>query len=105
VRGNVAAYIHHATVGAGSVSVNAVEHAQISSIADSAAKAAGGNSFGGGYQIAGNATIATNTVQSQANAYIDDAAVTTTGTGAVALDAENISNIDAIVLSATTSGD
>src|SRR5262249_4287987 len=111
VRSDVQAFINNAsvrgnaggTVGAGSVTVTAIEHAQISAVSDAAASASGGSAWGTGPTLAVNGTIATNLVQSQANAYIKGSDVKTTGD--VALDAENISNIDAVILSATTSGD
>src|SRR4029077_20466035 len=52
VRGDVESYIHHATVGAGSVTVTALEHAAIASVLDSAVTASGGSAFGTGDQLA-----------------------------------------------------
>ena len=89
VRGNTAG-----TVGAGSVSVTALEHAAISAQDESTVTSSGGMSL--------NGTFVTNLVLSQANAYIQASDVRTTGD--ITLDAQNISNIDATVLAASSSG-
>ena len=104
VRSDVGAYIKNATVTGGSVALTALEDAVLRATADSAAEASGGSAYGSGSTLAVNATIATNLVLSQANAYIESSSVTTTATGNIVLDAQNTSQIDAKTLSATTSG-
>src|SRR6185503_2001064 len=105
VRSDVDAYILNATVSGGSVSLTALEDAVMRATADSSAEASGGSAFGTGGTLAVNATIATNMVLSQADAYILDSVVTSTGSGDIVLDAQNTSQIDAKTLSSTTSGD
>ena len=52
-----------------------------------------------------NATIATNTILSSANAYLQDSTVTTSTTGDVIVTAMNTSTLEATSLQATTTGD
>jgi hypothetical protein len=71
---------------------------------ESSANASGGSLDGQGDVKALSGTIATNTVLSSALAYILDSSVTT-DSGDVALNAVNVSQIDAITKAVTTSGD
>ena len=77
VKGDVAAYVNHATVNAGSVTITALENAVIQAQAESTAEASGGSAFGPGTVLAVNGVIATNTVLSKANAYLTNDTVTT----------------------------
>ena len=103
VRSDVGASIHNATVGSASVALTATESAFLQAEATITAEASGGSFYGSGTVVAGSGQAVTNPVLSQANAFIDASAVTTTA--GVALAAANTSRIDARVLSATTSGD
>jgi hypothetical protein len=104
VRSDVTAAITNATVHAGAVSLTALETAVIRADADSSAVASGGSAFGTGSVIAVNGTIATNIILSTANATITGSTVTTT-VGDLTVAADNLSQIDALTHSATTSGD
>jgi hypothetical protein len=103
VRSDVAASIKNATVTGGSVTLTALEDAVLRATAGSTSKAVGGSAWGSGSQLAVNGTIATNLVLSQSNASIVDSTVTSTGSGAIVVDAQNTSQIDAKTLSATSS--
>ncbi|MDZ4252170.1 MAG: hypothetical protein U1A72_06305, partial [Sulfuritalea sp.] len=104
VRSDVGAYIKNATVTGSGLAVTALEDAVIRAVADSSAEASGGSAYGSGSTLAVNATIATNLILSQADAYIEGSSVTTTTTGDIVLDAQNTSQIDAKTLASTTSG-
>ncbi|MDP3513146.1 MAG: DUF4347 domain-containing protein, partial [Sulfuritalea sp.] len=104
VRSDVDAHILNATVTGGSVTLSALEDAVIRAVADSSAEASGGSAYGSGSTLAVNATIATNLILSQADAYIEGSSVTSTTTGDIVLDAQNTSQIDARTLSSTSSG-
>ena len=77
------------TADTGSVSLSAVENATIRAMVDSAASASGGSAYGTGSVLAMNGTIATNLVLSQANAFIRNSEITTSGAaGDVVVDAK-----------------
>ena len=84
------------------------EDAVIRALVDSQASSSGGSAFGSGKSLAVNGTIATNTVLSDARAYVVDSEVTTRGAvskGDLGIDAKNTSWINANVLSATSAGE
>jgi hypothetical protein len=92
------------TITVGALNYSATENALIESRIESTATSSGGSAFGTGTSLAVNGTIATNLVQAQANAFIENSTLTTT-TGDVSFDAKQTSGIDATVLNATTTGD
>ncbi|ETR68438.1 MAG: hypothetical protein OMM_10526, partial [Candidatus Magnetoglobus multicellularis str. Araruama] len=103
IRNKVATYINNTQLAAGTVNLAAREVARIHAIADSTAESSGGSAFGSGQSLAVNGVIATNLILSQANAYITNSNITTTGD--LKIDAQNTSTIDAINTSVTTTGD
>ena len=104
LRSNVEARLQNVVATAGSIDIDAIENATVTAIADSTAISSGGNSFDGqGESLAANGVIATNGVLSAAQAFINNSDVTTT-LGDVAVDAKNLSSIDAQTLSATQTG-
>jgi hypothetical protein len=112
VRSDVDAYIEDVNVtSAGAVKVSAVESAQILSLAQSTVESSGGSAFkelGEGSVIAANGVIATNIVQSQADASIADSSITTTNgatSGDVRVLAFSASGVDARVLARTDTGE
>src|SRR5262249_49131192 len=60
--------------------------------------------LGHGSATAVNALIATNLVQSAADAHVTGSSIASTGGGDVAVDAQNSATLDASALNATTSG-
>ena len=114
VRSAAKAYIDTASVSAGSLIVRALERAVIRATADSSVTSSGGSSFAEeGDSLAVSGVIATNTILSSAEAYVKDSNVRTVAraatptipatTGDAIVDAENISQIDAVTASATES--
>ncbi|MCP4817346.1 MAG: hypothetical protein GY888_32925, partial [Planctomycetaceae bacterium] len=91
------AYIDHAAVeSAGDISVTATNSARISAYENSSVSATSGKSLGRG------AVIATNQVLGEANAYLQDSSVTTTGTADLVVDAENVAQVDATTLTSVS---
>ncbi|MBC5786410.1 hypothetical protein H8N03_25985, partial [Ramlibacter sp. USB13] len=104
LRSSVEASMTNVIVTAANVALSALESATVLAVADSSVESSGGSSFTGqGTSLAVNATIATNTILSEAAAFIEDSDVTTTN-GDVAVAARNDSNIEATTLAAATSG-
>ena len=118
VRSSVKAYVEDVQVTAGALTVRALETALISAVVDASFISAGGSAFGeiGGDSWAIGAVIATNTVLSEARAYVADSDVQTIArtptpvepdipvtTGDVIVDAENVSQIDAVTKNASES--
>lgn len=103
VRSQVQGLIRNSTVNAGAVQVDGLESATIKATADSTAESAGGSAFGGGVDLAVNATIAMNLILSKGTALIQDSTITTTAND-VQVIGRNDSIINAKVLSSTTSG-
>src|SRR5207302_2719663 len=104
VRGGAKAHIDGATVTAagGDVSVSAHEQATLTASLESAASTStSGGLFGGGSETAVNALIATNVVQSAAEAHISGGSVTNSGGDSV--NAENTATLKASALNAVTS--
>jgi hypothetical protein len=107
LRSEVEAFINNADVDAGGdVSLEAFENAVIRALADTAVTSSGGDVFGKGKSLAVNATIATNRILSKANAYITNSEIATAASsgGDIALHAENTSDIESTVKTATQSG-
>ena len=98
IRSHAKAYIRHATIEAGSVSVSATEEAHISAALDVTAEATGGTAPG----VAVGGIIATNLIQSRADAFIAYSTVTTTD-GDVTVEGSNTAHIDASNISAMSS--
>src|SRR5204863_8345058 len=97
VRGGAKAHLEATPVTAagGTVSVSATEEATLTAALESAAETStSGGLFGGGSETAVNALIATNVVQSAAEASITDSTVTNTG-GGVSVDAQNTATLEA----------
>ncbi|MDZ7841198.1 MAG: DUF4347 domain-containing protein [Gammaproteobacteria bacterium] len=113
VRAGVAAFINQApvTAGNGNIGVKATENATIHATTDSSSSSSGGSAYGTGDSIAVNGTIATNVVQSSAEAYLRDADIDARDgddsgdDGHVLVDAANTSVLDAVTKQATTTGD
>jgi len=103
VRSDVDAYLQQVTLTAASVTVQAVENAVIRATTDATSESSGGDVFGGGQSLAGNAVVATNVVLGGARAYATDSQLTTTA-GDLLIDAQNTAQIDATTRSASTSG-
>jgi hypothetical protein len=102
VRSAVEAFINNATVETASLAIEALETAVIRASTESSATAGGGSALGKGSVKALSGTVATNTVLSSAEAYVDNSSVTTS-VGDVSLNAENLSLIDAITKALTSS--
>jgi Lipase len=108
VRSDVDAHVREAKVTAGgSVDVQAIESAVIRAVTDSLSTSSGGSAFGTGNSLAVDATIATNVVLSEADAYIEASEVTTTNAldGEIGILAQNVSQIDADTRAAAISGE
>jgi hypothetical protein len=103
LRSAVNASISDAAVDAASVDVLADELAVMLAINDSSVSASGGSAFGEGTVVAVNATIAANFMMSAATAVVTDSALTVAGD--VTVSGNNLSQMDAITASATSSGD
>ena len=103
VRSHARAFIDNATVTAASLLVSAVEQAVIRAVADSTSSSSGGSSFTGqGTSLAVNGVLTTNRVLSSARASVENSSVDVTGD--VAIVASNLSEIDAVTESASSSG-
>ncbi|MEN9773450.1 MAG: hypothetical protein RL322_520, partial [Pseudomonadota bacterium] len=98
IRSHAQAFIRYATIEAGSVSVIATEDAHISAELDVTAEATGGTAPG----LAIGGIIATNLIQSRADAFITHSTVTTTE-GDVTVEGSNTAHIDASNISAMSS--
>jgi hypothetical protein len=106
VRTAVNSYIHDSKITAsGNITITADESATIISTDESIASSSGGSAFGEGKSLAVNGLIATNLILSSADAHITDSNITTTNSGSILVDARNTSEIDATIISATSSGD
>ena len=103
LRSSVEARIANADVTAASVTVLAIEQAQLQAFAETNVTALGGGFNGTGSVLAVTFQAVTNVVLSGARASIDDSAITAGGSVTVA--AENGSAIDARLLSATSTGE
>jgi hypothetical protein len=102
----VNSYIHDSKITAsGNITITADESATIISTDESIASSSGGSAFGEGKSLAINGLIATNLILSSADAHITDSDITTTNSGSILVDARNTSEIDATIISATSSGD
>src|SRR5205823_5739059 len=102
------AYIDGATstvdAGAG-VEVSAADQATLTARLESAAETStSAGKFGSGDETAVNVLVATNVVQSAAEAHVSGASVTTAASGDVTVQADNTATIDATTLNAVTSG-
>ncbi len=100
VQSGVDAYVANYTLNVhGDVSVLATEASRIAAQNDSTVKSSGGSMSGTGMSLAINGVIATNSVQSSAEAFIKDSSVTTVASGGkagdVRVEAVNDSTISA----------
>jgi hypothetical protein len=106
VRAVTAAYMEGAVVTtAGDVTVEALEDAELKAHIKAKIASSGGSAFGTGTSLAVGGVIATNLVQSSADAYVKDARITTTGTGDLTVTGVNDAAIDATINSAVSTGD
>ncbi len=96
IRGTVESYINNATVkAAGNVTVATTEAATVRATSTSTATSVGGSLLLSGSSNAVNGNFATNTVLTNANAYISGSNITTTAGGDVTVKADNIATITA----------
>ena len=93
----------NAVLTADSLALDATENATILARETSVASASGGSLLGKGTVIAVNGSAATNLVLSHASAYVSNSSVTTTGD--LSVTAANASQLDATLLSSTSTGD
>jgi hypothetical protein len=106
LRSGVDSYIKNAVVETqGTVSLTADEAATIIAFDSSTVTSSGGSCYGSGTSNAVSGIIATNLVQSHANAFIMNSEITTTNAGDLTINAKNTSLIDATVNSTIASGD
>ncbi len=104
VRSDVTALVDNTTATvAGDVLVEALETATIDATISSAVTSSGGSIFGNGKSVAVNGTIATNLVQSSADARVKNSSLTTSNGGDVAVKADNSSSLKADISSETIS--
>ena len=104
VRSDVEASISSSDVTGATIAVVALEQALIRALADSTVSSSGGSSWNGqGSSLAVNAVITTNRILSGARAFIVDSTIETTEDDLL-VDAQNVSQVDATTLAATSSG-
>ncbi|QOV24151.1 DUF4347 domain-containing protein [Anabaenopsis elenkinii] len=103
VSGKVESYIKNSTLTTTQLSIQSIENASITAKIDSSITASGGSAYGTGTVIAVNGTLAVNEILSQAQAYISNSNINSSGDITVA--ASNTSQIEAENKSASTSGD
>ncbi|QOV24150.1 beta strand repeat-containing protein [Anabaenopsis elenkinii] len=103
VRSQVGSWINKAQITADSISIKAEESAIITANTESEITASGGSFYGSGTVVAGGGIAVTNLVLSQAEAYISNSTINSTGN--VNITADNKSIIDATLLSSLSTGD
>jgi len=104
VRGGVGATVADSKLTGSSIGIQALGQAVIAASTLSAAEASGGSLYGSGTVIAGNGSAVTNLVLGGADALALRSELTST-LGDVMVTAENTAQIDATLLSKTSSGD
>ena len=105
----VDAFIEHSNVTLidGDVVIGAFESVQLDAATSSEAHSSGGNEFGGGTSLGASGIIATNILNSAADATIMDSDIDTalSSTGLVSVTASNdLASLDADVINGVTSG-
>jgi hypothetical protein len=106
LRGGAKAHVVDAVVTGGAVTVTALEDASVTASLASEVSSSGGNVFGGGNSTAVSGLVATNVVNSGAQAWIESStvgAVDDAIAGAVTVQADNTSSVSAQLVNSSTS--